>query len=356
MISQLPAHGPPPLLASQQDDEGAEIRKWFGVMTQGWIVLALGAMLGAAIGLLATLRTPPLYEAIATVFLNPPPEGIDLFTTAGMRTIFSSPAVPAEVVKELGLDRPPHSFTPGTFQTRAMTIEDVPNSYLARVKVRLPDPQLAATAATRAGERLSDLTSRVWSDWVSAERTQLERQAEAARQALIKAEKDWLAAQLATSGTRVRVDVPRRVPESHEVVVTEGKLPPATLTSRPTSNGPPLEARLAESRARAAGLADAQKRQGAGSGALGDAYAKEFELVRLENAVELRRRLYMDLGERAEKAGAELASNPRPLRVLEAAAVPNAPMPGTRKRTVALGLLSGLVIAGCLVVAREWRR
>lgn len=351
MISQLPAHSPPPLLSSQQDDEGVEIRKWFGIMAHGWGILALGAILGAGVGLLATLRTPPVFEGAATVFLNPPPESADLFTTAGMRTIFSSPAVPAEVVKELGLDRAPHSFTPGSFQTRAVTIEDIPNSYLTRVRVRLPDPQLAATAANRVAERLCDLTARLWSDWISAERAELERQTDAAGQALARAEQDWLAARLATPETSVHVQVPRAVMQGHSI-------PFQDLDRRaPLPNVPTIEERLAESRARGAVLEEARKRlaRSGKASALGEAYASEFALVRLENDVELRRKVYMDLGERTEKRRAELASNPRPLRVLEAAAVPNAALPGTRRRTVALGLLSGLVLAACVVVAREWR-
>lgn len=354
MISEVPARSAPAAVPpSHEDDyEGAEVREWFGIMAHAWGVLTIGALVGGLLGLLSAVRTPPVFEAVSTVFLNPPSGNSDMFTTAGMRAIFSNPSVSSDVVRELGLDGPPHSLTAGAFQTNALTVEDVPNSYLTRVKVRLSDARLAATAANRVAERLSDLTARIWSDWIGTERTQLERQTESARQGLARAEQDWLAARLATPDTSVRVDVPRAV--THQPVGIPFQ-DPDRRSSAP--NPPSLEDRLAESRTRGKVLAEAQKRlkRSAAANTLGDAYSNEFELVRLENDVELRRKVYMDLGERLEQARVELASTPRPLRVLDAAAVPNHPLHGTRTRTVALGLLAGLVLAACFVVAREWR-
>jgi uncharacterized protein involved in exopolysaccharide biosynthesis len=331
-----------------EDDDAAAIR-WLGVMAHAWGILAIGALIGGLVGFAAALRTPPLFEAVATVFLNPPRSNPDLFTTAAMRTIFSNPSVSSDVVRELGIDRPPHSLTPGRFQTRALTVEDVPNSYLARVKVRLPDPELAATAANRVAERLSDLTSRIWTDWIKAERAQLERQTEEARLGLARAEQEWLAARLATPDTSVHIDVPR-------AVMTESLIPFQGSAQKPSpSKQPTLEDRLAESRKRGALAQEARKRLKPSEIALGKAYGNEFELVRLENEVELRRTVFMEFGARLQATGVELASTPRPLRVLDRAAVPNYPLPGTRTRTVALGLLGGLILAACLVVAREWR-
>jgi uncharacterized protein involved in exopolysaccharide biosynthesis len=259
-----------------------------------------------------------------------------------LNTLFRSQSVASEVVREFSLEGPPHSLTPGRFLSDALAIEDVPNTYLTRVKVRLQEPQLAAKTASRVAEHLIELTARVWQDVMRDRIGELERRVEEARQGLGKAEQDWVAARVTSRNERL--DVPRRVP------------------SREGTSGaaPALADRLAESRTRTAALAEAERRlarsgPAAGQDPLGQLYAREFEIVRLENEVEVRRDVYMSAASRLEEARIEFASNPKPLRLLQAAGVPEAPLPGTRNRTIALGFLAGLVLAACLLVAREWR-
>lgn len=324
------------------EDEGAEIRRWLNVMLHGWGLLVIGAIAGGLLGLLASARTPSRYEAVATVALTPPLDRTGTFTTPGLRTIFRSHAVASEVVREFGLDRPPHSLTAASFLEGAFDVEDVPNTYLSRVKVRLQDPPLAAKTASRVTEHLVELTARVWQDAIRVRIGDLERRVAEAQQGLEKAEQDWIAAHV--TARSAPLDVPRRVPSRE---ATSG-------TNRTLGD------RLAESRRRGAALAETERRL-AGSGPageknpLGQLYSREFELVRLENEVEVRRDVYMSFASDLEQARIELASSPKPLRLLEAPAVPDTPLPGTRSRTIALGLLAGLVLAACLLVAREWR-
>ena len=300
-------------------------------------------MLGALLGVLAAAQSPPLFEATATTMLTVPADPNGVFTPAALRALFRSPSMAVSVVSELALDRPPAAITPDRFLAQAFSVEDVPNTYLTRLRVRLPDAQLAAKAASKATEHLIEIAARVWRETLSHRRAELERQVEEARQGLASAEQAWLAARVSSKGPRL--DLPRRLPFK----AGGAESPPAERT---------FDERLDESRKRGVALAQAERRAAAngGAAALGAVYAREFELVRLENDVELRREIYMHLASRLEGARIELASMPKPLQLVEPPAVPDQPLPGTRRRTVAVGLLAGLVLAACVIVVREWRR
>jgi uncharacterized protein involved in exopolysaccharide biosynthesis len=350
MISEVspykPSSATPP---TSEDREGAEIRRWLGVMTHGWAVLLTGAVAGALLGVLAAARTPPTYEAVSTVILTPPLDPTGLFTAPGMQALFSSPSVSSDAVKDLGLDRPPHGLTPEAFRSHAFVIEPIPNTYMTRLRVRLSDPQLAAKAATHVTELVVDLTARVWRQRVGAQQATLERQVEAAREGLAKAEQDWTAArlQLTAAGRKVRVDVPRGIAYGDP-------------DRRFRANQPKTEERLAESRERGETLAETQRQlQRAGTAGTPDeinrAYSSEFDLVRRENEVEVKRLVYSMLAERLEATRVELVSNPSPLGAVGAVTVPQDPLQRTSRRTIAVGLLAGLVLAACTVVVRESR-
>ncbi len=309
-------------------------------MTHGWAVLLAGAVLGALLGWLVAARTPPSYEATSTVILTPPLDPTGMFTAPGMMALFSSPEVASEIVKELGLDHPPHELTPEAFRTKAFSVEPIPNTYMTRLRVRLTDPELAAKTATRITELLVELTARVWRERMVTQMATLERQAEAARQGLAKAEQEWTAArlQLNASGRNVRLDVPRGIAYGDQ-------------NRRLRGNRPNADERVPGNRE--------ESLQGAGTTGkteqLDQAYSNEFGLVRRETDVEVKRLVYTTLAERLESTRVELASNPSPLGVVGTVAVPQDPLPRTTRRTIAVGLLAGLVLAACVVVVRESR-
>jgi uncharacterized protein involved in exopolysaccharide biosynthesis len=276
-------------------DEGEEIRRWLGVLAHGWAILLAGAVLGALLALLATWRTPPLYEAVATLDLLPPTKSSTLFTTASLRSVLTDPAVAAGVVRELKLDAPPHSFSAAQFIARAVTVEEVPTTLVMRLKVRLRDPQQAALAARRMAEGVVEFMARLWRTSLEGRIADLEPQVQRARDALADAQRVW--AEAGTGRGRERSAAPRG----------------------------------------------------------GDTAARQFETLRLENDLDVRGEVYVDLAKELETARIEHASGPHPLRIIDFPAVPAAPVPGTRNRTLALGLLAGLIVGACLLAAREWR-
>lgn len=326
--------------ASHTDDDAAAIR-WIGVLAKGWAVLAIGAVLGGFIGLVAATRTRPVFEATVVVGITPPPEDSEL-TTQGMRALFTDAAVASEVVRELNLNLPPHSLTAGSFLGQSLTVESIPNTYLTRLKVRLTDARMAATAAAGFADKLQQRMAAVWRESLRDRADRLQREVQAARAELIKAEQAWLAARLAAPATRL--DIPRTSRALHD-----------SAGSNETARRS-LTDRLAESERRG----NEASRQGPGRTAPGrslvnERYTNEFALVRLENEVEVRRDVFMKLDERLERDRAALAATPQPLRVVQTAVVPDQPVRSTRSRTVALATIAGLILAGCFIVAREWR-
>jgi uncharacterized protein involved in exopolysaccharide biosynthesis len=174
------------LCTAGQPDElyGLRLRS---LLLRRWWVLAAGLALGASLGLIFGGEAP-VYEASATVYLTPASEPSGLMTAAGLNVVLSSQTNALAIVKRLGLDRPPRALNAETFLRRALTIEQVPNGYFFRVKVRLADPQLAAAAANEICERGVELMLQLWLDVLAAKPAAVQRQLEQARVALATAE------------------------------------------------------------------------------------------------------------------------------------------------------------------------
>jgi uncharacterized protein involved in exopolysaccharide biosynthesis len=314
------------------DDDAQALWKWAGILAHAWGVLALGAIVGGLLGWFAATRSASVFEAVATVVLQPSPERNALFTASSMRTIFTSNTVVSSVVSELNLDRDPFSLTPDAFRSRALIVEEVPTTNVMRLRVRLTDAETAAKAATAVAREANELTARAWRDAATSDEGILQKQLALAREELTKAEQRWAAARLAGGQQATRAGS-IRVPRA----VSDGDRRSTRLDQKS------LEDRLVES-----GATPAQ------AGAA-DGFARQFELVRLEDEVQVKREVFMDLADQLERVRLEVAGAPIPLRLVEPAMTPKYPLAGTGKRTIALGVLAGLVLAACFVVAREWR-
>ena len=275
-----------------------QVEKWARLLLRRSTVLLVGTLIGALLGVLAAASTPVTYEAVATVLLTSPEDKNEsgIFNAPAVRMILTNQTIASDVVSEAGLGNEPGAVSAQTFLSKALTVDPINNTNLFRVAVRVEDPQRAAKAATRVAERGAELMGRVWRDTAAGRRTQLERQVEESRRATLEAE-HRLAAYKQTQG----------------------------ITRR--SGVPPAPSRASD----------------------------DTNLRKLEDEAEILRKVYVELGARRELARFEMESATPPLRVIDKAAVPTEPLPSTRTRTIALGLLAGLVLAACLVIAREWR-
>jgi uncharacterized protein involved in exopolysaccharide biosynthesis len=307
-LSSVPSTTAEQRSAALEDDE-IQIQKWMSLLLRRWVLLSAVALLGGLLGALAVPASAQ-YEASSTILVTPPPDYIGLFNGPGVRTMLSSQTIASEVIQELGLSARPHALDTQTFLKEVLTVEDIPNTYLVRVKVRLQDPELAAKAALRTCERTLEVMLALWQELAIARPSQLEAQVEQARLNLLAAEQ------------RLTEYVQRHGGKSSEV----------SADTIPGGPGSPLKR----------------------PGAIGR-YSTPSEVDKLEADIEIGRRVYIDAGARHKQARAELATAIPPLRVIDRPVVPSHPLPGTRKRNVALGVLAGLVLAGCIVVAREWR-
>lgn len=112
----------------------------------------------------------------------------------------------------------------------------------------------------------------------------------------------------------------------------------------------PLEKQLGLARL---ALQTAEDRFARESGARQVGRSREFDP--LEAEVLVRRKVYVDTAAQLEMLRLDSTST-TPLRFVESAVPPTAPLPIGRKRTVTLGVLAGLLIAAVAVVGREWRK
>jgi uncharacterized protein involved in exopolysaccharide biosynthesis len=198
--------------SSHHPDEIDEIdvQRWTRVLLRGWILLLLGVVAGAAFGWFAASRAPRFYEATATVALTPPPDPAGVFNAPGLREAVISQSIAAALHTEL---RATGRFD-GTLQDvlGAMTIEPVINTPMFHIKARLTDAQLAATAATRAGELAVIYMTSQWQEVSARALQRLGEQRGRARLALTEAEDATRSDQLLEREVRrkVYIDVAAR--------------------------------------------------------------------------------------------------------------------------------------------------
>lgn len=86
-------------------------------------------------------------------------------------------------------------------------------------------------------------------------------------------------------------------------------------------------------------------------GELSNLYRRTSELARLENNLDLARRIYGDLTVKYEQSRAESVGTMVQLQVVDEAVTPEQPLPRRRTQTAALGLTAGLVLGGLAALA-----
>jgi uncharacterized protein involved in exopolysaccharide biosynthesis len=164
--------------------------------------------LGVIAGIGIALAQPILYEGVTTLMVTPPSarSSTPNFTAATLRALIENVGLVTETIAETGLSKPPYSFTPQTFLEEALGVEEVRNTNLVRVKVRVEDANLAATASRVLARKAIALNRRLGQDEGSAIQEQLKTHLDQAADRLKTAEEQLLRFQKAAQVDLLKED------------------------------------------------------------------------------------------------------------------------------------------------------
>jgi uncharacterized protein involved in exopolysaccharide biosynthesis len=120
--------------------------------------LAAGTALGAAIAVVIILTTPRTYEASVALMMASSKLGDDRpsgMSVATIRELVTTRAAAGKVVSQLGLDKHPYNLTPSRFLDH-VRVDEVRNTTIVRLSVRMTDPSMATSAANVLAEAVID--------------------------------------------------------------------------------------------------------------------------------------------------------------------------------------------------------
>lgn len=214
---------------SSHDPDEIDVQRWTAVLFRGWIFLLLGLLAGAALGWFAASRTPRSYEATATVLLTPPPDPAGVFTAPGLREAVIGQSIAGALHGEL---RAAGRFE-GTLQDvlAGLTVEPVINTAMFHIKVRLPDAQLAAMAASRASELAVAYMTNQWRESSAQTLQRLGEQRGRAKLALTEAENDTATDQALEREVRRKVYVDAAARHEQARLELESSAPPLQIVN-----------------------------------------------------------------------------------------------------------------------------
>lgn len=176
-------------------------------------VVTLGALIVAGaitFGLSAT--SPRTFESTVTFSASNSKLGDfsqPMTSPAAFRPMVESLTTAAAVIRDLGLDQPPHNMTPSAFLDRVMAVSEVRGTSLLIVTVNGTDPVLTSTIANRIADHAVQTARRVSASEASHARDLIKDQLDLAQQQLDAAE-----AALMAYRQRTRVEALRRDAEA----------------------------------------------------------------------------------------------------------------------------------------------
>jgi uncharacterized protein involved in exopolysaccharide biosynthesis len=119
-----------------------------------WKLLAIGTLSCGLLGLVSGWLSKPLYEGRVGILVTQA-SMVDRSSfraqtgVTNVRAMLENFSLAAQVIKEFGLDRSPYNLNPEMFVRGFLRLEEVRGTDVIRVKVRLPEPELAALVANR---------------------------------------------------------------------------------------------------------------------------------------------------------------------------------------------------------------
>ncbi len=114
-----------------------------------WRLVAGLAVIGGLIGAAAALTQPKTYEAVSTLMVAQPKFITDAkpVNVASFRALFETNSLAASAIDQFKLNKPPYNLNPTRLQRDVLIIEEVRNTNLIRLHVRLSDAKVAVSLA-----------------------------------------------------------------------------------------------------------------------------------------------------------------------------------------------------------------
>jgi len=355
-----------------------------------------------------SLTGPRVYEASVTFAAAQSKIGDgtkDLVSTAAFRPMIESLTTATAVIRELGLDKPPHNMRPSEFLNEVMSVTEVRGTNLMRVTVVYTDPVFAATMANSVAKHAVQVARRVSADEAVLARDTIKSQMEAARgrldhaaglfrdyrrQAQVEAVKEDVDSQLAGRGklldlvvsiasdkaklARMEQDLAsrNRIDTLKKTIDSEPALDDAVRRT-PASGGAPgaqlrsesvnevyqgLDAEVAAVRAELASLEkqrtelmDVRKLGASTLASLNHLYEIEGELLRRQIELDLAQKIYTDISQRYEVASLQVVGRSAELSIIDPAVPADRPVSRQVARNTVVAALIGLCfgLAGVLL-------
>jgi uncharacterized protein involved in exopolysaccharide biosynthesis len=385
---------------------------WYVIALQRWwVVIFVGALVGGSIAFWNASRRPLQYQGVTTLLVVPPsqPGGAQV-NPATFQAIVQNLSLASQVIDELKLQ---DTLTPHRFLERALSVEEVRGTNIVRVKVTLPDPQLAAEASRRLAqkaivlaqqitqlngvsvqEQLKGYLSEAVQRLQQAERELLEYKQRAQvdlikgdTDAQLKARAELLPLVIEIEGERARLTAAENEIKRQQPVLQAARTPAAedalrrsAAAARDEQERDPreidaqqldlsnplvnpvyqtLDFQIATSRTRIAALErerdevmNVKKLGGEDLAQLSELYRRQIDQARLQASYDLSLKVHGDLALRYEQSRTQPVGNTSQLQVVDQALPPDDPVARKRLQNGVLG--AGLGFVGTALIALLW--
>lgn len=400
--------GLPPVIQTKISprEGGDDLRDYILLLWSRRWLLAGSALAAAAAAFAISVSSPRLWEsdlviAVGQSKLNENAAG--QINPANVRPIIYNSGIARQVVNEFKLSDPPDRLDASKFLQRALFVDEVRNTDLIRVRVRLRDPERAAKVANAVANKSIELARELSQREAVQVRDDIKTQLDEARSRMEQAAE-------ALSGYRKRAqlellksDLEGRLDERRLLVALDAEIAerrgelaraeaetgkherlhvltrtidsaPALAESARKQNAgdvlglqlkeeqintvrETLEAQVARLRTELSGL-EQKRRQlaqdrsiGSGdSAALKRFYDHDAEISRLEMERDLTRKIYTEVAAQHENSRLKVASRSAQLQSIDRAYAPTTPLPRHTVRNTIGGFSLGVMLAASYVL------
>ena len=203
-----PPRRAPYIERSVAEESVLDVGRYVRALQRRLPAMLLVAAIAAVLGFIAAGMQRLSYEGVTTLLVVPPVQGGAQINPATFRAIVENASLATQVIDELKLrqqlDLP--NLTPHRFVDLNLSVEEIRATNIVKVKVTLPDAQLAAAASRRLAEKAVALTQQITQQEGTAIQDQLKNHLDAAQQRLQGAETALLAYKQVAQIEVIKVD------------------------------------------------------------------------------------------------------------------------------------------------------